>query len=1419
MNINGALTLEDTTTLLPLTTNTIDLGSTSKLFKTLYTNNFVLGSTNLTSSLTYLGSINDNTTLTTKLFSLLSGTSNQINISSNGSSLTLSLPQNISTTSTPTFSGLIVNSNNVTAAMNFLHGVTDSSSLGSKLFAGTGITISSGIITNNGVTSLSSSHLNVSSATGAITLSLPQSIATTATPTFAGLNLTSLTFNTVNITDTLNFFNNVTDPASLATKIPVGTGISNTSGSLINTGVTYISGTANQILHSAQTGSITLSLPQDISTSSSPTFTGLTLSSLIFNSNNMTDSLNFLSNVTSPSTLASKLTAGSGISISGSTINNLGVTRITGTTNQINHSAQTGNITLSLPQDIATTSSPTFNGLTLTSLTVGSTNATDTLHFLNNVTTPSTLTSKLNVGSGLAISNGVLSLSVAPNGITSLTGTNDQITASEPSNGAVTLSLPQSIATTSSPTFNGLTIGANSVTTALSFLYNVTDAPSLASKLSLGTGLTNTAGTISNSGVTSISVTSNHLITSASNGAVTLSLPQSVHSTSTPTFAGLTVNSRNVTNALSFLYDITDAPSLASKLAAGDGITITSNSISNSGVTSIAVTSNHLITSASNGAVTLSLPQAVHSTSTPTFAGLTVNSRNVTNALSFLYDITDAPSLASKLAAGDGITITSNSISNSGVTSIAVTANHLITSASNGAVTLSLPQAVHTTATPTFAALHIGTLGQCFSQSGNDLHISNPFTNGDITLKLNTSTGGASNFFIKDNAGTDILSVFDTGTCYINNSIVPKTHNSGSVGSTNNTWANGYFTSITGSLTGAASLNVLKTGDTITGTLNTNNLITNDLTISNLNSIGVVHTDHNGVLSTSPIVNSDISNGTITDTKLATISTSGKVSNSATTATSSNTANAIVARDANFACTVGPFTCSELILGSTDVSPALTYLASITTNATLGAKFTAGTGIGISTTTISNLGVLSITGTNHQISANASTGAITLSLPQSIAITSSPAFAGLTISNLNSIGVVHTDLNGVLSTSPIVNGDISNGTITDAKLATISTSGKVSNSATTATSSNTANAIVARDASNNFSAGTITASLTGAASLNLLKSGDSLGGTLFMNDNLLSLRESGDTNHVLRYSSATNGPELRGWGGGILTTNDGGTVTRLSWNTSGVNVTEKLNISSTNQGALNISTPGTNTALKTNMIMTTTGKATMEFGCNDTPSFTPYLYCNNSGAAGVSSDGFVFSVTGGSAANNGDGLGLQTRRLIPQDDNKYDLGSTGIRWRNIYCMGGSISLSDGRKKEQITNSILGLGFINALRPVSYKFKDYDTQSSPNIDGNTHTIHHTFIRTHYGLITQEVETVMTNAGLTSNDFAGFIRDEATDFYGLRYEEFLSPMIKAIQELSTQLNQTSTQLNQALSTITSLSSRLTEAEDKLSRNNIV
>ena len=87
---------------------------------------------------------------------------------------------------------------------------------------------------------------------------------------------------------------------------------------------------------------------------------------------------------------------------------------------------------------------------------------------------------------------------------------------------------------------------------------------------------------------------------------------------------------------------------------------------------------------------------------------------------------------------------------------------------------------------------------------------------------------------------------------------------------------------------------------------------------------------------------------------------------------------------------------------------------------------------------------------------------------------------GITLANIVQTGSTGTVSSGMIVDGAIVNADINaSAAIADTKLATISTAGKVSNSATTATSANTVSAIVARDSSGNFSAGTITANLTG----------------------------------------------------------------------------------------------------------------------------------------------------------------------------------------------------------------------------------------------------------------------------------------------------------------------------------------------------
>jgi hypothetical protein len=95
----------------------------------------------------------------------------------------------------------------------------------------------------------------------------------------------------------------------------------------------------------------------------------------------------------------------------------------------------------------------------------------------------------------------------------------------------------------------------------------------------------------------------------------------------------------------------------------------------------------------------------------------------------------------------------------------------------------------------------------------------------------------------------------------------------------------------------------------------------------------------------------------------------------------------------------------------------------------------------------------------------------------------------------------------------IVNADINaSAAIVDTKLATISTASKVSNSATTAASANTASAIVARDASGNFIAGTITAALTGNSSTaTALATARTINGTSFNGTANITVTAAGST--------------------------------------------------------------------------------------------------------------------------------------------------------------------------------------------------------------------------------------------------------------------------------------------------------------------
>lgn len=242
---------------------------------------------------------------------------------------------------------------------------------------------------------------------------------------------------------------------------------------------------------------------------------------------------------------------------------------------------------------------------------------------------------------------------------------------------------------------------------------------------------------------------------------------------------------------------------------------------------------------------------------------------------------------------------------------------------------------------------------------------------------------------------------------------------------------------------------------------------TNSIILPTLSTPGVVHNDALGNLSTSLIVNADVSNlAAISDTKLATISTAGKVLNSATTATPLNTVSTIVERDISGNFSAGTITAAlsgnaTTATTSTNFSGSLagdvTGTQSSTTVAFVGTQPSSSVVAGVQlANAATNLNTASAI-VKRDASGNFSAGTITANLTG----VSTNATTAASFSGSLSGDVTGTQSSTVVS---IVGGQTSTNVATATVLANA------------ATNLNTANAIIARDASGDFSCGTMLAS-------------------------------------------------------------------------------------------------------------------------------------------------------------------------------------------------------------------------------------------------------------------------------------------------------------------------------------------------------
>ena len=184
------------------------------------------------------------------------------------------------------------------------------------------------------------------------------------------------------------------------------------------------------------------------------------------------------------------------------------------------------------------------------------------------------------------------------------------------------------------------------------------------------------------------------------------------------------------------------------------------------------------------------------------------------------------------------------------------------------------------------------------------------------------------------------------------------------------------------------------------------------------------------------------------------------------------------------------------------------------------------------------------------------------------------------------------------------------------------------------------------------------------------------------------------------------------------------------------------------------------------------------------------IACRADGTAGSGDypGRLVFSTTADGASSPTERLRIRANgNTEPGADNTYTIGTSASRWGSVWAANGTIQTSDERTKTQIANAHLGSEFIKSLRPVSYKWIEGGKRDAGERDEDGNPIYESVPgeRTHWGFIAQEVKQAVDAAGV---DFGGWVltdKDDPDSQQALRYDQFIAPLTKALQETMAEL----------------------------------
>ncbi|WP_374400226.1 hypothetical protein [Flavobacterium sp.] len=225
-------------------------------------------------------------------------------------------------------------------------------------------------------------------------------------------------------------------------------------------------------------------------------------------------------------------------------------------------------------------------------------------------------------------------------------------------------------------------------------------------------------------------------------------------------------------------------------------------------------------------------------------------------------------------------------------------------------------------------------------------------------------------------------------------------------------------------------------------------------------------------------------------------------------------------------------------------------------------------------------------------------------------------------------------------------------------------------------------------------------------------------------------------------------------------------------------------------------------------------------GNNNTASGTSSLYANTTGSQNTAIGYYAFF--SGASFSNSTALGANT---VISDSNQVRLGNNAVT-----SIGGQVdwtTLSDSRFKTENAAKVPGIDFIKKLRPVTYyvnheAMNTYLNVGKENGDQNngdkapssgSNAYKPTYTKTlESGFMAQEVEQAAKELGYEFNGVDAPKNDK--DYYGLRYGQFVVPLVKAVQELNEKLEQKQAENDQLKAMLLELEKRIAKLEKNAS-----